>query len=77
MALNNQQWLICHKTQSNVGHMAAETAKKICCMKNKGAVDRCRVTRWVKRFCLGCKNHNDWARSSSPKTFDNIMGLKN
>ena len=30
---------------------------------DEGAVDHCTVTRWFKKFCKGCKNFNDQARS--------------
>ena len=35
-----------------------ETTKNICYIKGEGAIDHSTVTRWFKKFFLGCKNHN-------------------
>ena len=40
-----------------LGHNAMKAAKNICA-KDEGAVDHSTVTRWFKKFCLGCKNLN-------------------
>ena len=47
---------------------AVEATKNICCMKGEGTVDRNTVTRRFKKFCSGCKNLDNQARSSWPKT---------
>ena len=47
-----------------------EAIKNICCVKGKVAVDHSSVTRWFKKFCSGCKNLNEQARSSRLKTRD-------
>ena len=31
---------------------------KTCCAKGEDAVNHNTVTRWLKKFCLGCKNRN-------------------
>ena len=38
---------------------------KIFCVNGDGTVVY--STRWFKKFCSGCKNHNDQARSDRPK----------
>ena len=53
-----------------LGHNAAEATKNICCVKGEGTVDYNTVTRWFKKFCLGCKNCNDQARLGRPKTMN-------
>ena len=47
-----------------LGQNATEAAKKICCAKDKGIVNRSTVARWLKKFCLAYKN------------LDNQVGLK-
>ena len=39
-------------------------------VEGEGAIDLSMVTRWFKKFCLGCKNLEDQARLSKPKTMD-------
>ena len=39
-----------------------EEAKNISCAKGEDALDHSAVTRWFKKFCLGCKIFNDQAR---------------
>ena len=51
-----------------MGHNAMEATKNICWVKVEGENDHNTVTRWFKKFCLGCKNLNDQARSDRPKT---------
>ena len=49
-----------------ISYYATEATKNICCAKSDGVVDH-----WmVKKFCLGCKNLDDQARSDKPKTMD-------
>ena len=68
MALNDLQWLICHKTEptkpSSSNRNAIELTQNICCVKGKGAVDRSTVTRWFDKF------------HSSYKDLDDQVGLK-
>ena len=42
--------------------------KNIFSVKGEGAVDHSKVTRWFKKFCLGCKTLDNSARSDRPKT---------
>ena len=51
-----------------------EIAKSISCAKSEGTADHCTVTRWLKKFRSGCKNHQ--ARSSRPKTVDSEAVLQ-
>ena len=53
-----------------MSHNAAEATKNICCTKDERAVDHSIITRWFKKFCLGCKNLNNQAMSGGPKTVD-------
>ena len=53
-----------------------EATKNICWAKDDGAVDYSVVTRWVKKFCTGCKNLNDQARSGRPKTTESEAMLQ-
>ena len=53
-----------------------EVTKDICCVKDKNAVDYSRVTRWFKKFHLGCKNLDDHAKSGGPKTKDSKTVLE-
>ena len=39
--------------------------KNICCVKD-GVVDHRAVTRWLKKFCTGCKSLDDQAKSGAP-----------
>ena len=39
-------------------------------VKEEGAEDLSTVTRWFKKFCSGCKNLDDQAKSARPKTED-------
>ena len=50
-----------------LGYNATEA---IFCAKDEGIIDQSTVTRWFKKFCLGCKNINDQVRSDRPKTVD-------
>ena len=45
-----------------LGHNAIEATKNVCFVKGKGTVDPSTVTRWVKKFPLGCKNLNEQVR---------------
>ena len=53
-----------------------EATKRICCVKGEDAVDHSTVTRWSKKFSSGCKNLDDQARSSRPKTMDSKTMLQ-
>ena len=59
-----------------LGHNTAEATKNICCVKSEGAVDHSPVTRWLKKFCPGCKNLDDQARLCRPKTVDSKSVLQ-
>ena len=59
-----------------LGHNDVEATKNICCVKSEGMVHYNRVTRWFKKFCLGCKNLNDQARSERPKTMESEVVLQ-
>ena len=58
-----------------LGHNDTELIKNIWYVKGEGAVD-CTVTRWFKKFFLGCKNLNDQAKSCMPKTVDSKTMLQ-
>ena len=51
-----------------LGHNTVETTRNTCCAKGEGLVDHCTVTRWLKKFCLGCKNLDNQVRSGRSKT---------
>ena len=68
------QKLLLYKFELN--HNAKEAMKNISCMKGEGAVDKSTVKRWFKKFCLGCKNLDDQAKSSSPKTMDSEITVQ-
>ena len=42
----------------------------------KNTVDHCTVSRWLKKFCSGCKNLNNLARSGKPKSMDSNAMLQ-
>ena len=50
-------------------HNTAKATKNICA-KSEGTVYHSAVIRWFKKFCLGCKNLNNQARSGRPKTMN-------
>ena len=57
----------------NLGFMSSNimiTTKNICCTKGVGTVDHSSVSRYLKKFCLCCKNFDDQARSGRFKTVD-------
>ena len=58
-----QEFMLCEFDQ---GHNAMEATKNICCTKSEGAVNHSTVSRWFKKFCKGCKNLDDKARSGRP-----------
>ena len=45
-----------------IGHNSVNAVKIICCAYSDGAVDHKKVTRWFKKFHLGCKKLNNQAR---------------
>ena len=51
-----------------LGYNTMDVTKNICCVKGAGTVDPSTVTRWLKQFCLSCKNLNKQANSWRPKT---------
>ena len=53
-----------------LGHNTTEATKNIHHVKCEGTVDYSTVTRLFKKFCLGCKNLNNKAKSNRPKTID-------
>ena len=53
-----------------LNYNTGESTKNICCSKGEGTVDHSRVTRWLKKFCLGYKNFGYQARSDRPKSVD-------
>ena len=55
---------------------AMEASKNICYTKGEGVLDHSIVTRWSKKFCSGCKNLNDQAKSGRPKTMDSEIMLQ-
>ena len=59
-----------------LGHNTAEAPKNICCVKGEGAIDHISVTRWFKKFYLGCKDLDDQAMSGRPKTMEFKAMLK-
>ena len=56
------------KLYINWAIMLQKQPKNICCVKGEGAGDHSRVTRWFKKFCLGCRNLINQVRSGRPKT---------
>ena len=48
-----------------LGHNVADATKNICSEKGKGTVDCSTMSRWLKKFLLGCKN-----ALGRPKTVD-------
>ena len=57
-------------------HNIKKTIKNICCAKGKGVIDYSTVTRWVKKFCSGCKNLDNQTRSGRLKTEDSEAMLQ-
>ena len=53
-----------------------EATKNICCVKGEGTFDHGTITRLLRKFCLGCKNLNNHAISSWPKTMDSKTVLQ-
>ena len=53
-----------------LGHDTMKATKNICCMKGEGIDDHSRITRWLKKFCFGCKNLCNQTRIGRPKTLD-------
>ena len=52
----------------NLGYSATKATKNISCIKAEGTVDHGTVTKWFKKFHLGCKNLDNQARSDKSKT---------
>ena len=63
------QELVLYKFE--MGHNVAEAIKIICCTNGERT-----VTRWFKKFCLGCKNLNDPVKLDKPKTVDSETVLQ-
>ena len=53
-----------------LGHNIMEATKNICCMKGEGAIDHRTVTKWLRKFYLGCKKLDNQARSDMCKIVD-------
>ena len=53
-----------------LGHNAVEATRNICCVKGEDTVDQSTVTKWLKKFCSGCKNLNNQERLSRSKTIN-------
>ena len=51
-----------------LSHNTVEAIENICYVKSEGVVDHGTVTRWVKKFCLGCKNLDNQPRPGKPKS---------
>ena len=69
----NKQCSLIHKFlfyEFELGHKAAETTKNICCSKGEKAVIHSTISRLCKKFCSGCQNHSDQAKSAKPKNMD-------
>ena len=58
---------------SNWAIMWRKHPKKNCGAKNEG--DHSTVTRWFKTFCMDCKNLDNQAKSSRPKSMDSEAEL--
>ena len=54
---------------------AIEPTKSMRYAKDKGAVDHSTVTRWFKKFSLGCKKLNNQAMPGRPKSVDFVIVL--
>ena len=54
-------------------HNATKTTKNICC---EGIIGYSTVTKWFTKFCSGCKNPNNQARSVRPETVDSETVLQ-
>ena len=70
-ALMNLQHCLIHELM-----IYAKITENIYCVKGICAVDPNIVIRWLKRFCLGCKNLDNQARSGRPKTVNSKTVLK-
>ena len=51
-------------------------ATKTICGKGESTIVHGAVTRWLEKFCLGCQNLDDQARSDNPNTMESEAGLK-
>ena len=59
-----------------LSHDTTEATKNICWTKGKDTVDHGTVTRWMKKFCSGCKNLDNQASSGKPKIMDCEVALQ-
>ena len=59
-----------------LGHDAAEVTKNLFCVKGERADYHWTVTKWFMKFCLGCKDLDNQARSARPKTEDSETMLQ-
>ena len=62
------------QTRLNRAKTPQKQPKTICCVKSEGVVDHSTVTRWLKKFRLGCKNLD--AQISRPKTVNSVAVLQ-
>ena len=60
----------------NFGHNAAVRMKKISCTKREDTVNYSIVTRCFKKFCSGCKNLDNQAKSDRSITVDSKTVLR-
>ena len=58
----NVQYELIWNFEFEYGYNATEATKNLCA-KGDGKVDHSTVNRELKKFCLGCKNLSDLARS--------------
>ena len=68
--MNMQCSLIWELYEFKVSHNATETTKNSCCVKCEVAIDHSTVTRWLKKFCSGCKKLDHSARSGRAENVD-------
>ena len=64
------RWFKTHALQLQTGYNTTEATKNICYAKGESSVDYSAVSRWLKKFHLGCKNLDEQAKSGRPKTVD-------
>ena len=53
-----------------LGHDTTKVTKNICRVKSERVVEHRTVTSWFKKFCSSCKNLDNQAKPSRPKTVD-------
>ena len=53
-----------------LGQNTMKATKNNCCVKGEYADDYSIVNKWFKKFCSGCKDLDNQARSAKSKTND-------